>query len=669
MSYVWRKWLARTFKGLRVDHPTSARARRCRPGLEPLEHRLAPATYTVIGVGDDNGVINQTGADTYTATTLRGAIIEANNKAGKDTINFSIGGGVLPTISVGSNNGNRLPDITDEVTIDGTTQPGYTSQPLIELEGSKLQVLGNGLRMLGGNSLVQGLSIHSFNSDGIVLTDKGNNTIRANYIGTDRSGQLLMGTGNEEQGIRILSADNLIGGPGVADGNLISANGNAGVGIMGNDALRNKVQRNLIGTDLNGTAALPNRTGVYIYESASNIIGGNFGASNPGNVISGNTEDGVWIIAGASTGNKLLNNLIGTKIDGKQALANGHNGVLVDGGASFNWIGGTQSDGLNVISGNGQRGVLIEGYNTHDNFVLGNFIGLEADGTTARGNTQEGVRIEDAYNNKIGGTQAGEGNVISGNGGAGVSIVNVGPELGARNNQVLGNLIGTDKTGAVARGNLEGVHVGAVSSQGNENIIGGSVQNARNIISGNNQHGVHITGSYVRVFGNFIGTNQAGNARLGNLLNGVLLSIASNNTIGGTLADERNVISGNGDGAAMLGEDGNGVSLRGTGTTANLIQNNYIGTNAAGDQLKNKYDGIYMDVVATGNTIGGAGADTRNYISGNGRYGIQVHGGNNTFAWNWVGYKPNEEPLLNTSGSKNDTGAGNTWTANTKLHP
>src|SRR5262249_35440308 len=144
----------------------------------------------------------------------------------------------------------------------------------------------------------------------------------------------------------------------------------------------------------------------------------------------------------------------------------------------------------NVISGNLKHGVLIE--NSSNNVVVGNYIGTDRDGTAALGNRGAGVFIAadiagagDASNNRIGGTMAGERNVISGNG-TGVAIQGGGGMLAA-DNVVQGNYIGTDRTSAAVLGNGVGVGIGQGAPR---SLIGGTSIEARNIISGNQGAGV-----------------------------------------------------------------------------------------------------------------------------------------------------------------------------------
>jgi hypothetical protein len=194
-------------------------------------------------------------------------------------------------------------------------------------------------------------------------------------------------------------------------------------------------------------------------------------------------------------------------------------------------------------------------------------------------------------------------------------------------NIIEGNYIGTDLTGTLNRGNSSrGVATG-ITFGGDEgepgspnNLIGGTVAQARNLIAGSGSHGVRIlgdnsTGNIVQ--GNFIGTDATGTAGINNRDEGVIVENRDNNLIGGTVAGAGNLISSNG------GRGVAGVEIRGVGAKGNLLQGNLIGTNAAGTSpLSNLSDGVLIVLGATGNTIGGGTRAARNVISGNRAKGV-----------------------------------------------
>src|SRR5207247_1576932 len=160
-----------------------------------------------------------------------------------------------------------------------------------------------------------------------------------------------------------------------------------------------------------------------------------------------------------------------------------------------------------------------------------------------------------------------------------------------------------------------GVICGDVLLGGADVTIGGTAAGAGNLVSGNDGDGIVVANSGALIQGNFIGTNATGTAALRNLRHGVnFLGLKGrNSTLGGTTAGARNLISGNGVDGVYVGDGGN------------LIQGNYIGTNASGTAaLANMQHGV--DITSSGNTVGGTVAGARNVISGNSRFGVLVTG-------------------------------------------
>ena len=322
---------------------------------------------------------------------------------------------------------------------------------------------------------------------------------------------------------------------------------------------------------------------------------------------------------------------------------------------------GSTSSGLGLIGGNSVvRGLVINRFAgdgiitvvNGNNVFSCNYIGTDMTGTVDLGNGVQGINITTS-NNVIGGTAPGERNLISGNNGNGVRIVNLGTTIPS-GNLIVGNFIGTDSTGMVALGNTgDGLRV---DGGAHNNTIGGTSVAARNLISGNNGSGIVLgTGTNNNlVQGNYVGTNAAGTAALGNAFVGVSVLLASNNTIGGTTAGAGNVISGNGFATGSF----EGIRLEGNGTTGNVIQGNLISLNAAGAAaIPNVGVGILLVDFGTGgptNTlIGGTVAGARNVISGNGRSGIVFTGAavaNNTVQGNLIGTDSNGATSVGNAG-------------------
>ena len=281
-------------------------------------------------------------------------------------------------------------------------------------------------------------------------------------------------------------------------------------------------------------------------------------------------------------------------------------GILLRNAAAGNTIGGTTAGAGNVISGNGNDGIEIVNAGTAHNLIEGNFIGTNFGGTAAIANKADGVLIHTrASANTVGGTSSGAGNVISGNGNDGVEIVDVG----TKNNVVQGNLIGTTRDGSAAIANkFDGV---LIRTGATTNAVGGAASGARNVISGNVSNGVEIVGPGTTgnvVQGNLIGVRGDGASGLGNGTNGVAVrNLAAHNTVGGTVNGAGNTIAFNGGDGVLVGDTTAGI-VAGTG---NAIEGNSI--------YGNKRLGIFLGydntskppVVLLNNSKGHPNADNR----------------------------------------------------------
>ena len=222
--------------------------------------------------------------------------------------------------------------------------------------------------------------------------------------------------------------------------------------------------------------------------------------------------------------------------------------------------------------------------------------------------------------------------------GAGITLKNNG------SNVIQGNYVGLDATGTLRRGNNRGIELSSSSN----NVIGGTSAAARNVISSNSFQGISITGSGNQITGNFIGTNAAGTAGLGNGINGVeIFNIAgpssTNNVIGGSAAGAGNLISGN----------QTGVSINSSGT---VIQGNLIGTDYSGTLAIANNTGINASAANT--VIGGLTAGSRNVISGNNGDGVAFGGLGSSLQGNFIGTDITGTITLGNGGSGVVTGNG-----------
>ena len=404
--------------------------------------------------------------------SLRWAIESANAHAGPDTVVFAI-----PATDPGFNGRywtiaplSNLPTLTDGGTlIDGISQAIRVGDfnpngPEIFLDGRAVPSEADGLYVLSSDNVIEGLAIGGFATTGITFkgTDARNNQVWGCYVGVSPEGDQPAANRN---GIRIYIGTrmNRIGRPDATalERNVISANTYAGIAISASD--ENEIVGNYIGTDSKGSAGLPNLFGVaIILGSRYNWIGLNIPGT--GNLISGNSQYGVWITGTGTTGNKVENSLIGTDAAGMLPVPNAETGVRIDEGASKNWIGPG-----NIVSGNAY-GVIIKGVKTDSNCVCGNWIGLDKTGKGTVPNALHGLRIEDgARYNYIGGFEG--MNVVSGNGWSGLCTVGDSTAY----NQYLDNYCGTDTSGTMDLGNVYyGAHFGGLANVFRGNLFSGN---------------------------------------------------------------------------------------------------------------------------------------------------------------------------------------------------
>jgi uncharacterized repeat protein (TIGR01451 family) len=586
------------------------------PTLMPQD--VPPANvFTVTNTSD---AIIMVGPEyTGPAGSLRKALYDASQADGTSSIVFNI-----PTTDPGYNhttgtfliqplsesvpgalNDFALPPINATVTIDGYTQPGASPNTLANGDNARLliQIDGGKATTPGGTGLSPFDDVGSVYR-GLIFTGWTNPDISTTSTGSTASG---------------------------AEG--MEANG-----------VQDFIEGNFFGTDSTGKVAAPNRIGVFADNgpgfgstAGGNIIGGTTPQAR--NILSGNDNSGVLFLSTALEA-QLQGNFIGLDITGAAIVSNPQEADRSNSfdGAGLNGatitIGGTLPGTGNVIAGNGTNvdiNDLTEGGQATDSLVQGNLIGTDATGKIGIANQGYGVSIlHNPTDMLIGGTTPAARNVISGNL-SGVYIFD-----NSFYNNVQGNYIGTDITGAKAVGNInQGFISGATTSDAipaGYTTIGGSMAGAGNVISGNAEDGVQISGtstsqSYPNpqvgntVQGNFIGTDATGKTSIPNGGNGIdLLSSATNNIIGGSAPGSANLIANNTQNGVLI-DPGTGS---GNNTIANII-------------LANKGAGVRINT-GTSNRI------SQNSIFGNGNLGINLQ---------------NAGANLNTNCNASNTGANN----------
>ena len=502
---------------------------------------------------------------------------------------------------------------------------------------------------------------------GIYLRDAGTdrNQVAGNLIGTDVTGTLAL-PNNVGVRIRLGANDNIVGtdGDGTGDaseGNLISghANDDLGYAVYLSETGRTRIAGNLIGTDITGLAALPNKVGVRIFrETFGTVVGTNGdGVSDAleGNIISGNTVGlgyGIRLSEHTASNTTIAGNWIGLDATGGAALPN-RAGIRMqpgDGGAPSGTVVGSNGDGVsddlerNVISGNTfDLGYGIYWTGPANATIRGNYIGTDSTGTFAVGNLV-GLRIGDFVNLQ----RSIEGNVISGHTeglARGIYVSN------ARLNTFSNNLVGTNAAGTAAIPNKYGFYL---SAGARSNTIGPD-----NVISGNLSsfgQGVRITGVGTdnnTVTGNLIGPSADGGALIAD---GAFTGNKVGVRLGDGAADNRiegNVIAGNH--RTSTSGMSEGIYASDPGTTAS-VSGNVIGDADPSDGVDfANGDGIHLadgaSLQVTGNRLLGnfdegldlrAGAtlqagSTGNCLAGNGTGIDNTSGVLATFTDNWWG--------------------------------
>lgn len=371
-----------------------------------------------------------------------------------------------------------LPMIMQQnVTVDGTSQSenvGDTNPygPEIVIDGGN--TLDYGLRLMNApNAVLKGLNVRRC-TKGIQIYESAGCVISGCYIGTDETAMSAMGN---DIGLELISHSHnaLIGGNSLADRNIVSGNLHIGIRLL--DVENCTVSGNFIGTNREGSAAIPNYDGMSM-EGAVRFC--TIGGTSPEtrNLISGNTDYGLPLFGVGASHNVIIGNYIGTDATGTSAIGNTY-GVLFDDGSFSNRVGGDTDAERNIISGNVGYGVFFYNNGTHDNVLKNNYIGTDFSGRQALPNTA-GIIIDGiSYQNWM------DGNVVSGNLQVGIGI-NI---TGSDSNVVVRNKIGVNVDGNPLPNGMDGIRI----SQGPlQTVIGGTPDEA-NIIAHNGGCGVYIT--------------------------------------------------------------------------------------------------------------------------------------------------------------------------------
>jgi hypothetical protein len=314
--------------------------------------------------------------------SFRQGLLDANANLADGRISFNLPGAGPHKIAPLT----PLPSPNSDVVIDGYTQPGSRPNTLaqgtdallmIELSGEN--TTGSALDWFGSGSVtVSGLCINRWDlaigagclACGVGVGYTPGVVIAGCFIGTDPTGTQPRPNGD---GVFLSEAyGGRLGGPDLADRNLISGNTRLGVGLGDDtDSFTHNItiQNNLIGTDRTGTNALGNGGhGIGSFDAGgSGVYLTNFFIAD--NVLCANGGAGIRL-TGENDSHRLVRNLIGVGADGLTPLGNGQEGIALSGNG--NLLGGTNGTDGNVIAHNALAGVRLT--SGRANAILGNRI-------------------------------------------------------------------------------------------------------------------------------------------------------------------------------------------------------------------------------------------------------------------------------------------------------
>jgi CSLREA domain-containing protein len=396
------------------------------------------ACFTVTGSGE-TFVVNSAadpGDGTCDGTcTLRDAIIDANATPTADTITFAIGTGAQVILPL-----TELPAITSPVTIDGTTQPGFGSSPLIQVDGANgtSGILATGLQLAAGadGSLVRALSVTQF-STAAVSVAADDVDLMGNWIGIQPGSGAGGGTGTGVE-VAATASGTEIGTPTGGDRNVVTDWSGSNIHVDG--AAGTSIRGNYIGLlpDGNTGSGTSSSVGILVDNGATGTAIG--GIPINGNVIADAT-DGIHVQS--ANGTTVHGNVIGLEADGVTPVPQDIGVFLGD--ADNSVIGSVANGGNTIVAADDSGVLLINGSNS--NTVAANFIGVNAAGTPM-GNGSGIRQLNGSGNNTIG-----PANEIAHNSIEGVQVIDTGIRINGNSIHSNGGAPGASGLGIDLGGN------------------------------------------------------------------------------------------------------------------------------------------------------------------------------------------------------------------------
>ena len=440
---------------------------------------ISQATYTVTRLDDDEN-----------SGSLRWAINQANDATPNQYDIIEFFDGLTGTIEPST----ELPALTDPEGVFINDCSSGNGPQSITIDGNLLSGDENGLTLASDHNEICGLVIINFPRAGISIQGSFNN-IDNNYIGLESDGNTAAGNVHGITIDNIGSQGNSIGSSG---GNVISGNSSTNIATFAEGNKESlEISENLIGTNADGTVALSNGIGIFV--DNFNSVSGYLIISN--NLISGSSSaglmlfdiDGTYGLDFQCTGNK-----IGTNYNATEAIPN-FDGIDIMMSDDIT-IGGNLPQERNIISGNLSAGIIYSFNTSHDNNIIGNYIGIGFDGLTSIPN-QYGIQVIDGSDFvNIGGLNSGEGNIISSNSEYGLIVqYNSGNHSNVRGNTFENNGIDGSELGAGAIMVSDGgtCHIADNQITNNNRGIVVTDENTdcsirRNTIYGNTQLGIDL---------------------------------------------------------------------------------------------------------------------------------------------------------------------------------
>jgi titin len=658
LQISWRGALWRRFRFLRQRRREPARPVSFRPWAEVLEGRLAPATFFVRNTNDSgpdslrqvitdanstpglNTIdfnIDGSGVQTISLVSAlpvitNPAIIDGTSQPGFSGTPLivldgtSAGAGVNGlTITAGNST-------VEDLVIDNFAGAGIALQAgggnviagnYIGVDSTGAAVAGNGasgIAISGGSSnntiggttatarnIISGNTVNGVDISGAACA---NNLIQGNYIGTDVSGSLAVGNAQYGVSLNSASVNNIVS-------NTISGNGSDGVNINGDGLLAGgvswwKAEANANdsvgsnnGTLFGGVTFVPGVAGqafafngtdahVRIPHNANLNPGASFSVdfwekANPSqpenrfdivNKSHGFVDSTGWAFQGTPTG--ALNFVLGRGGSSTDNFAEASTGVsILDN--QWHYVAGVYTGSSIQIYLDGALKDTVSFPDPPANNTRDLFFGTAVNGDSFSRRYNGSLDEVAIYNRALSTSEIQKIYSLNGVSKGGATIQ--------------GNNIGSDAGGSYALGNGgNGITINGASG----NTIGGTITAAHNVISANTANGVNIArgASANLVQGNFIGTDSNGAAALGNCANGVVITSASNNTIGGTATGTANIIANSGNDGVLV-DTGTGNAIRGN----SIFSSTNLGIELINNGNNNQAAPVLASAVATATTI------------------------------------------------------------------